>query len=109
MMNDITFNVLKIVVSVVAALMAVYLVPILKEKLKSGKYEELLAMVRVAVHAAEQTYKGESGMGRIKKENVIMYIQEWMADRGIQISDKQLSELIEACVYEMNAAKGGEK
>ena len=102
MMNDITFNVLKIVLSVVAALLAVYLVPILKAKFESGKYDQLISMARLAVYAAEQTYKGQSGMGSIKKESVIAFVSEWMTKHGVTISDKQLSELIEALVFEMN-------
>ena len=48
-MNDLTFNILKLVVSVVCALIAVYLVPYLKNKLQDEKYAQLLYMVEVAV------------------------------------------------------------
>ena len=37
-MNDITFNILKIVVTVATALISVYVIPLLKEKLKEGGY-----------------------------------------------------------------------
>lgn len=100
-MNEITFNILKVVVSVCSALIAFYLVPLLKNKLKEDKNAQLLEMIEVAVRAAEQTIKG-SGMGKVKKEEVIIFVNDWMNKAGISITDKQLSQLIEAAVYNMN-------
>ncbi len=101
MMNDLTFNILKIVISVCAALFAYYVIPVIKAKVKSDKYSELLAMIDICVRAAEQTTKG-SGMGLIKKENVMIAMTNWLNQKGIEMSQKQLSDLIEAAVYNMN-------
>lgn len=100
-MNDFTFNLLKIVVSVVAALLAVYLIPYIRNKLKDDKYAQLLAIVEIAVRAAEQTIKG-SGQGVVKKEEVMVFVTGWMNDHGFIISQSQLSQLIEAAVFNMN-------
>ena len=100
-MNDLTFNLLKIVISIAIALITTYLVPFIKNKIQQDKYAELLQMVNVAVLAAEQTFKG-SGMGALKKEEVIGFVTKWMNDRGVIISEEQLSNLIEAAVYAMN-------
>lgn len=99
-MNDLTFNILKLVVSVVCALIAVYLVPYLKNKLQDEKYAQLLYMVEVAVRAAEQTIG--SGEGKLKKEEVMSFVLRWMADNGIKITEEQLSQLIESTVFNMN-------
>ena len=107
-MNDITFIVLKIIVSVAAALMTVFVIPLLKEKLQDVRYQRLLAYVEVAVRAAEQTIKG-SGQGHVKKDEVINYVTAWMLSHGIKISEDQLDQLIEAAVYVMNNTKEGEK
>ena len=56
-MNDVTFIILKIVVSVVAALVSAFVIPLLKEKLPDIRYKRLLEMVELGVRAAEQTIK----------------------------------------------------
>lgn len=103
-MNDLTFNILKIVVSVVTALVAYYAIPYIKRRIESDKYNELLEMINVAVQAAEQSVKGK-GMGALKKENVTTFIKSWLAQVGLDITDEQLSQLIEAAVFELNKEK----
>ncbi len=98
-MNELTFNILKIVLSVASALIAVYLVPLIRTKIKDAKYQQLLEMVDIAVRATEQAMGSE--FGSIKKVDVIKYAHEWMEEQGITISEEQLSRLIECCVYNM--------
>lgn len=100
-MNDLTFNILKIVVSVVMALVAYYVIPYIKRRIESDRYNELLKMIDKAVRAAEQAIKG-SDMGALKKENVMTYITSWAEKVGISITQDQLSQLIEAAVFELN-------
>ena len=100
-MNDLTFNILKIVVAVATTMISVYVLPLLKEKLREAKYARLLEMVEVAVRAAEQTIKG-SGMGSVKKDEVLKYVTKWMVDHGIQVTQEQLDQLVEACVYQLH-------
>lgn len=99
-MNDLTFNILKLVISVVAALIGVYLVPYIKNKLADERYAQLLAMVEVAVRAAEQTIG--SGEGKLKKKEVMDFVMNWINENGIKISETQLSQLVEAAVFNMN-------
>ena len=99
-MNDLTFNILKLVVSVVCALIAVYLVPYLKNKLQDEKYAQLLYMVEVAVRAAEQTLG--AGEGKLKKDEVMKFVVKWMDEQGIKITIQQLDQLIESAVFNMN-------
>ena len=100
-MNDLTFNILKIVVSVATVFISLYVIPLLKEKLQDAKYARLLEMVEVAVRAAEQTIKG-SGQGAVKKEQVLESVSTWMLQHGVDITFEQLDELIEAVVFNMN-------
>lgn len=99
-MNEITFDVLKIVVSVCATLITVYVIPYLKSVKEDRKYKNLVDMVEVAVKAAEQTFR-ESGQGVRKKEEVMTFVCEWMQNHGINVSSYQLDQLIEAAVYQM--------
>lgn len=103
-MNEITLTILKIVVSVCAALITAYVVPYLKTLRQNKKYKNLFDMVMVGVRAAEQTIK-ESGQGDCKKAEVIMFVSAWMSEHGIKISQDELSQLIEAAVYVMNHPK----
>lgn len=98
-MNDLTFNILKIVVSVSAVFISIYIVPLLKEKVADSKYQRLLEMVEIAVRAAEQTIKAD---GSVKKDQVIEFVSYWMATHGIEITEDQLDQLIEAAVFNMN-------
>ena len=100
-MNEVSFLVLKIVLAVVASLITTYLIPILKEILDGMKDRKLANAIEKAVKAAEQTIKG-SGQGTAKKEDVLQSMQEWLEKKGIQITEKQLDQLIEAAVYAMN-------
>jgi len=100
-MNELTFNFLKIVVAISAALISAYIIPLLKEKLADIKYQRLLEVVELAVRAAEQTIKG-SGMGAVKKDEVIAFVTKWMVGHGILITEEQLDQLIEAAVFNMN-------
>lgn len=99
-MNEITFDILKIVVSVCAALITAYVIPCLKSVKEDRKYKNLVDMVEVAVKAAEQTFK-VSGQGAAKKEEVMTFVSDWMNKHGIQISSYQLDQLIEAAVFQM--------
>lgn len=99
-MNEFTFTLLKIVVSVCAALITVYLIPYLKTLKEDKRYGALVDIVEVAVRAAEQTFKA-SGAGPKKKEEVMTYVADWMAQNGIKIDSYQLDQLIECAVYQM--------
>lgn len=107
-MNDITYMILKIVITVCAALFTAYIVPYLKTLRSDRRFSALIDMVKVAVQAAEQTITG-SGQGAVKKEQVIEFVCDWMNTQGIDITHEQLSQLIEAAVYSMKQeAKNGD-
>lgn len=99
-MEDITMMILKIVVSICAALITVYVVPYLKTLRQDKRYASLMDMVEVAVKAAEQTIK-DPGQGDCKKAEVIAFVSSWMAEHGIKISQDELSQLIECAVFQL--------
>lgn len=100
-MDELTFTLFKIVISVCVALATAYLVPYLKTLRNDARYQGMIDMIAVAVRAAEQTITG-SGQGAIKKDHVMEFVRDWLARQGITITDTQLSELIEAAVFAMN-------
>lgn len=99
-MNDITFDILKVVISICAALVTVYVIPYLKTLKEDRRYAQILDMVEVAVRAAEQTIKG-AGKGVEKKKEVENIIYAWLMEKGIEITPEQINQLIECAVYQM--------
>jgi LL-H family phage holin len=104
-MNDITFAILKIVVSVCAAILTYvltyYVVPYIKTLCQEKRYKALFDAVMTGVQAAEQTIK-EPGQGDYKKAEVIAFVSDWMMEHGIKISQDELSQLIECAVFSMH-------
>lgn len=99
-MNELTFDLLKIVISVCAALITAYVVPYLKTLKDDKRYAQLLEMIGVAVRAAEQTIKG-AGKGVEKKKEVENIIYAWLIEKGIEITPEQINQLIECAVYQL--------
>lgn len=99
-MNDLTFNILKIVISASFAILTLCIVPYIRKLMEDEKYAQLLDIVEIAVRAAEQTMG--AGEGKLKKQEVIDFVVEWMDDHGVVITEEQLHQLIEAAVFSMN-------
>ena len=100
-MDEITFMILKIVVSICAALVTAYVIPYIKALTNDNQHTKICDAVSIAVKAAEQTVK-ETGQGKYKKAQVIEYMTKWLNENRISISNDQLDQLIECVVYEMN-------
>lgn len=92
-MNDYLFALVVIVVCICSAYITKYLVPYIKQLMTINEVE-------TAVKAAEQTIKG-SGMGKVKKAQVIKDVTNWLNKHGIKLTEAQLSLLIEAAVLSM--------
>lgn len=108
MMQNLIFNVLMALVVAIAGIVAKQVIPFVK-----AKKEEALAKIRqtkwafaadiidAVVRAVEQTVSDEIH-GDGKKEIAIKYIQELLAQNGIEVTAEQLDALIEAAVQAMN-------
>lgn len=103
-MDDMSFLILKVIVSISVALITSFVIPLLKEKLDDAKYQKLLDIINVAVLAAEQAIGG-SGNGQERKNEVLRFVGKYLDDKNIHISEDQLDQLIEAAVYTMNNSK----
>lgn len=98
-MNDVTFIILKLVVSVCAVLVTVYLIPYIKTLREDKRYAQALDIVQTAVKAAEQSLKNETG--EFKKSEVLSFVCQWLEKNGVKIEMSQLDRLIECAVYQM--------
>lgn len=103
-MNDISFIILKLVVSAAAALITIYVVPYLWDLRTNERYSLVVDMVETAVSAAEQTIKAS---GTLKKNEVTSFMTKWLNDQNIRMTQEQLDQLIEAAVWQIKHNKEG--
>lgn len=90
MIIDVT-SLIEFVITFILALLTYYAVPWIKEK-------RLETWIRIGCSAAEQIYK--AGHGAEKKE----YVLDFLATKGIKVDNIAVDNMIEAFVFEMNAA-----
>lgn len=83
-------------IAVVAALLARYLVPWLKERTTAARREDLSYWVKVCVKAAEQLYG--ASQGGAKKD----YVLGFLSDKGFTVDADELNNAIEAAVLELH-------
>lgn len=95
-----TNNIFYVVLSIVSILITGVLIPYLKQKYGKEKVTSVLEAVDIAVKAAEQIYT-KTGQGQLKKQYVLMRLNE----QGIKLSEKELDDMIEASVLELNRWK----
>lgn len=86
--------IIEAVMALIAAIITTILIPYIRSKTSESQQQKLMAIIQIAVTAAEQIYK-ESGMGKQKKA----YVINWLSERGITIDDEKLDALIESAVY----------
>lgn len=98
-MNEILFEIIKVVVMVAALVITRYLVPWLKEKIGADKLATAEKWARYAVLKAQQVLWEQGGQD--KKAYVTEFLKEILTAKNIALSDEQLDVLIEAAVKQM--------
>lgn len=93
-------NIFYVALSIVSVLVTGVLVPLLKQKYGKEKVISVMEAVDIAVKAAEQIYT-KTGQGNLKKQYVLMRLNE----QGFKVSEKELDDMIEASVLELNRWK----
>ena len=91
---DIT-PIVELVVTIASAIVTLYLIPYLKEKVSIERYERLKKWVSVAVQAAEQLYGSKTGQQ--KKE----YAVSFLLAKGIVFNVDEVTAMIESEVYKL--------
>lgn len=89
-----------IVLSIISILISGVLIPYLRQKKLGAKATNALEAVEIAVKAAEQIFN-KVGQGDLKKE----YVLRRLSEQGIKLSEKELNDMIEASVLELNRWK----
>lgn len=102
-MNEILFEIIKVIVMLAALVITRYLVPWIKEKIGADKLAEAEKWAKYAVLKAQQVLWEESGADR--KAYVTEFLKEILIAKNIALSDEQLDVLIEAAVKQMKIAE----
>lgn len=98
-MNEILFEVIKVVVMVAVLVITRYLIPWLKAKIGVDKLAVAEKWVKYAVLKAQQVLWEKNGQD--KKAYVTEFLKEILIAKNIALSDEQLDVLIEAAVKQM--------
>lgn len=102
-MKEITFELLKLAIMIVALLLTRYVIPWIRQKTQNEKNQAVLTWAQQAVMAAEQVYFARTGAER--KKIVTAFIKRMLISKNIALSNQEIDVLIEAAVKQMNAAK----
>lgn len=84
------------IITILAALITTFVIPYIKEKTSKEQREKAIILSQAAVMAAEQIFT-QQGQGQEKKTFVVNFLN----DRGLAISEKEIDILIEAAVKEL--------
>ncbi len=98
-MNEIIFEILRLVVLLAVFVVTCYLLPLIKSKIGQDKLDEITKWVNATVLMAQQVHYAKSGPER--KAIVVDLLKDILIAKNISISDKQLDLLIEAAVKAM--------
>lgn len=95
-------EILEAVVYLIVALLSLFVVPAIKNKVGAQNMATFLKWVDIAVAAAEQLY--DSTQGAAKKEYVLGYL----ATKGFSVNEAELDLAVEAAVHRLhNELYGG--
>lgn len=94
-MTDLTL-IISAALTLIMAVITTFLIPYLKTKIDSNKFEKIRTWVKVAVEAAEMIYVG-TGRGEEKKAYVVQYLNS----KGYTLDADSINNLIESAVLEL--------
>ena len=101
--RDIIMQALKLIIMVATALITTYLIPWIKSHTDATKLYAVMRWAHEAVMAAEQIYGAQTGPE--KKKFAMAFLRKVVDAAHIDITDAELSTLVEAAVGQMNADK----
>lgn len=92
------------ILALLSTILTIVVIPYIKQKTTTTQQEQIAAVIKTAVYAAEQLFKG-TGRGQEKKEYVVNYLHSLGIEVDIDDITDNLNVLIEATVKEMNGGK----
>ena len=99
-MKEITFEILKLVIMLLAAVVTRYVIPWIRQKTQNETFQTVIDWTLQAVLAAEQVHTSKTGQER--KKIVTAFIKRVLEEKNVPLSDAEIDILIESAVKQMN-------
>ena len=100
-MNQITLEILRIVVALASVVITYYLIPLIKSKMSNEKLAEVEKWASFIVLALQQTYGTEEEVNEIKKKKAMELINDLIKNADLSITPEQINIIIESAVKNM--------
>lgn len=99
-MNEEILNlIVKLIIAVISVLITGYVIPWIKLKINSTKYNDLLSLVKKCVEAAEKIYTPTEWSS--KKKYVLEVVEQYASNHRIKITANEINAIIEGWVKEI--------
>lgn len=95
------FEIFGAIITLLCAIATKFIIPWIKEKVEASKYKNIMEKIKDAVYGVEEIYR-KSGMGEVKKREVINYISLYLAKKNIYLSDEEIELLIHSAVCQLH-------
>lgn len=89
------------IITLLCAVVTRFIIPWIKEKVEASKYKNVMEKIMDAVYGVEEIYR-KSGMGEVKKKEVINYISLYLMKKHIYLSDEEIELLIHSAVCQLH-------
>jgi hypothetical protein len=103
-MNENLFNIITLLIPVLATIITGFVVPLIKAKINDEQLATIVKWVTYAVKCAEMIFTAEK-QGVEKKAYVIDFINGLFNKKKTVITKEQIEVLIESAVKELNDSK----
>lgn len=101
MNKEIVEMIMKILIAIISVLITGYVIPFLKSKAESTKYNDFYTLVKQCVEAANQIYTPEEW--KEKKIYVYRLVADYAVKHGVNVTPEEIDAIIEGFVI---AVKG---
>ena len=96
MNSEMILMIIKMILTLLLAILTSVVIPYIKEKMGEDTYEKLVEHIEYAIRCAEQLYTPEQWAE--KKEYVVEYITRKAHETGLDLSEEDINVLIEGMV-----------
>lgn len=107
--NQMLYNLLYIVVAVIGLVITRFVIPWVYAHADKTKIEMVTKFIKQIVDALEQMHYGEKKAGEIKKAEAVKLVSDFCKKHHVNLTEEQISSLIEAAVWDMNWYKRTEE
>lgn len=96
--NSNLYQLLNALIPVLGVILTAFVIPLIASKVGEANLAKYLSWARIVVGAMEAIYS-ESGKGKEKKHQAVLYLQNMFGDK---LSNKEIDLLVENAVNELN-------